>query len=94
MTRQRIVIISAMTGLVMFFMLFSKYGLVTRLTMASDLDGLEATVVTLRATEDSLRSVVRVLEKDTLMLERIARERYGFVRPGEDVYIIRRDSSE
>lgn len=42
----------------------------------------------LLGTEDSLRSVIKSLESDTTIIERLARERYGYVRPGEQVFII------
>lgn len=40
----------------------------------------------LRRTLDSLRARVDSLENDPATLERIARERFGMVRPGETLY--------
>jgi cell division protein FtsB len=92
MTRKRLVIIGGMTLAVIAFVLFSPYGVMTRVRLSSDASDLHSTVDAMRAVEDSLRKAVRRLETDSTEIERLARERYGFVRPGEEVFIIKRDS--
>jgi cell division protein FtsB len=47
-----------------------------------------------RSVSDSLRSVIRILETDTTEIERLARERYGYVREGEEVFVIKTDSAQ
>jgi len=37
--------------------------------------------------QDSLRKLIERLRTDTLYIEKLAREQYGMVRPGEEVYI-------
>lgn len=56
---------------------------------AEALEALRDTVAALRARADSL-------DADTVMLERLARERYGLIRPGERLYrfVEARDSAE
>jgi cell division protein FtsB len=49
-------------------------------------------MTTLKATSDSLRRQVRILETDSTEIERLARERYGYIRPNEEVFIINRDT--
>jgi cell division protein FtsB len=48
----------------------------------------------MRRVEDSLRAAIRHLETDTTEIERLARERYGYVREGEEVFIIKRDTTQ
>jgi cell division protein FtsB len=45
-----------------------------------------AEVARLRAENDSLRALVDSLENDPVMLERLARERFGLIRDGEVLY--------
>ncbi len=92
MTRKRLVIIGGMTLAVVAFVLFSPYGVMTRLQLNGEASDLRGTVEAMRGVEDSLRSTVKRLETDSTEIERLARERYGFVRPGEEVFIIKRDS--
>jgi cell division protein FtsB len=44
--------------------------------------------------QDSLRTVIQALETDSLMIERLAREKYGMVRPGERVLIVNEPPTE
>ncbi|MBC8124966.1 MAG: septum formation initiator family protein [Candidatus Kapabacteria bacterium] len=94
MTRKRIYIIGGMTFVVVAFVLFSPYGVITRLNLASEIVGLEKTTTRMRATEDSLRKTAVRLQTDSTEIERLARERYGYVRPGEHVFIIKRDTTK
>jgi cell division protein FtsB len=94
MTRRRLIVIGVLTGVVILFVLFSPYGLVTRWSLEADLDELAQDRTRVTATGDSLRKVVNTLQHDTTEIERLARERFGYVRPGEEVYIIRRDTTE
>jgi cell division protein FtsB len=92
MTRQRLFTIAGLTLVVIVFVLFSNYGVITRLSLMSETEQLEQTMTTLKATSDSLRRQVRILETDSTEIERLARERYGYIRPNEEVFIINRDT--
>ena len=50
-----------------------------------------ATLTELRVVVDSLERELRAIETDPEVLERIARERYGMLRPGEFGYRIERE---
>lgn len=89
MTRKRIWIAVALTTLVLAFILFSPYGVVTRVSLASECTEIEQQIVLSQTTADSLRNYIKQLQTDTTEMERLARERYGYVRSNEDVYIIR-----
>lgn len=93
MTRQRLFTITGLTLVVVAFVLFSNYGVITRLSLMSETEKLEQTMTELRATSDSLRRQVRILESDSTEIERLARERYGYIRPNEEVFIINRDTA-
>lgn len=93
MTRKRLITASVLTAAVLAFALFSNYGLLTRLTLVSETQELEQNLNLLRITSDSLRRQIRILETDSTEIERLARERYGYIRPNEEVFIINRDST-
>jgi cell division protein FtsB len=92
MTRKRLFTIAGLTLVVVVFVLFSNYGVITRLSLMSETEQLEQTMATLKTTSDSLRRQVRILETDSTEIERLARERYGYIRPNEEVFIINRDT--
>lgn len=92
MTRKRILVIGAMTLAVISFVLFSPYGIATRLRLIGEVSALHTTTGHMRNIEDSLRRTVTWLQTDSTQIERLARERYGFIRPGEEVFIIKRDT--
>jgi cell division protein FtsB len=89
MTRKRLIVIVTLSLVVVLFILLSPYGLITRLSLRSAESDLEERIAAQRATEDSLRGVVHRLRTDTTEIERLAREKYGYVRPGEEVFIIK-----
>lgn len=94
MTRKRLVLVVVLTIIVAGFVLFSQHGVITRLGLTSDTTDLSSQLILQRDISDSLRTVIRVLETDTTEIERLARERYGYVRDGEEVYVISSDSAQ
>ncbi|MFM8770872.1 MAG: septum formation initiator family protein [Candidatus Kapaibacterium sp.] len=93
MTRKRLLVIAALTSVVLVFIFFSNYGVITRLSLLSETAELEQHFVLLQNTADSLRRQKHILETDSTEIERLARERYGYVRPNEEVFIINRDTT-
>ena len=94
MTRKRLLVIALLSGVVVVFVLLSPYGILTRLRLESEHADLVRQLAGAKLHADSTRTVVKRLHDDTLEIERLARERYGYIRPGEEVYIIRRDTGE
>jgi cell division protein FtsB len=94
MTRKRLLVIGILSATIIVFVLFSSHGLLSRWRLTGERNDLVEDIDRLRASEDSLRTMIVNLKDDTLQIERLARERYGYIRPGERVYIIKRDSLE
>jgi len=94
MTRKRLVLIVTLSIAVALFVLLSPYGVIKRWQLTSDTTILSTELYNQRVVSDSLRNVIRSLESDTTEIERLARERYGYVREGEDVYVIKSDSAQ
>lgn len=66
--------------------MFGNRGLVKRLSLESRYDRAHAELYRERGVGDSLRKEIQRLKTDTVAVERLARERYGMVRPGDEVY--------
>lgn len=73
-----------------WFGLFSGYGAITRWGLEAECSTLREQIKGEKTIADSLRMYARALLYDTLEIERIARERYGMIKSGEEVYIIRK----
>jgi cell division protein FtsB len=70
------------------YALFSSRGVFSRVSLEWEKRKLQETITTMKLQQDSLKHVVKSLESDTLLLEKIARERYGMIKPGEQIYLI------
>lgn len=84
----------AIAGVIIFavwFGLFSGYGALTRSSLETDCNAIRTQIEAQQSTADSLHKYIKALLYDTIEIERIARERYGMIKPGEKVYIIRRE---
>lgn len=91
MTRKRVIVITILTAAILAFVMFSSHGILSRLKIASDAAQLRTTLSKMKDEEDSLRAEIVKLQNDTLEIERLARERYGYVRLGEKVFVIKRN---
>lgn len=69
-------------------MVFSDFGLLKRIELESEKNALLENKSKEIMIRDSLKSAKMKLESDFTEIERIAREYYGYVIPGETVYII------
>lgn len=67
---------------------FGDMGLFTYLQMRDHARQLEQEIKDLERTNTELRTEIRRAQSDPVRIEELARERLGFVRPGETVYQI------
>jgi cell division protein FtsB len=79
----------AITLAVAFF--FGDMGLFKYLQMRDHARQLEQELKDLERTNGELRTDIRRAQSDPARIEELARERLGFVRPGETVYQIVKD---
>jgi cell division protein FtsB len=80
-------ILTALVGLALYYAIFGGEYSVFEVRRAREgrIDAREE-LARLRLENDSLRAWVDSLENDSATLERIARERFGMIRPGEVLY--------
>lgn len=88
MKRRRLVIGGILFALLLGFILFTKHGLIMRLRLESREQVINADIQEQQVFRDSLRKQIHTLISDTLEIERLARQNYGMVKPGEEVYFV------
>ena len=87
--RRRIVIAVVVAVVMAFILFFADYSLWTRIRLEMEKRDLQEQIAQQQRRRDSLRKLIKRLQTDTLYIEKLAREQYGMVRPGEEVYIFR-----
>lgn len=72
-----------------YFFVWGEGGLMELAQRREELRRLEQHVADIEAENDSLQRVLFLLESDSSFVEKLARERYKMVKPGESLYLIR-----
>ena len=70
------------------FILWGKYGLIQRWSLEQEKLDLVMQVNKQHLLSDSLHDAIKRLRKDTMEIERLARERYGMIKPNEEILFI------
>ncbi len=86
MTRGRIAALVVLVGGVAFGALGGEYGTLDWWQLKRQVRAERAAIATLRRELDSLRAEAEALERDPATQERVAREQFGTIRPGEVLY--------
>jgi cell division protein FtsB len=82
-SRQRLAAAIAVVGGLLFGFAGGEYGTLDWWQLRREVRAELAAMEQLRLDNDSLRAVAVGLEGDPVVQERVARERYGMLRPGE-----------
>ena len=86
-----ILVVLAMVG---FAAEGGEYGTIDLLKLKAQVRGERESIVHLRTEVDSLTRLERALKSDPATQERVAREVFGMIRPGEILYqVVPRDSA-
>ena len=94
-SRRRYIIIGAsILFVVVSYGMLSDQGFIKRFTLGMDQNNLNEQITAERHTSDSLRQIIKKLYSDSTEIERIAREKYGMVRNGEEVFFITKKKTE
>lgn len=73
-------------GVILYLFVGGDEGLLEIRRQAKVLAVLQERVAQLEAENDSLRQILTMLEHDKDYIEKVAREEYGMVKPGEKIY--------
>ena len=86
-------VILVVLGMVGFAVEGGEYGTLDLLKLKAQVRGERESIVRLRTEVDSLTRLERALKTDPATQERVAREVFGMIRPGEMLYqVVPRDS--
>lgn len=80
--------------LLLVYVLFSNYGIINTLRLQNNQKKLITAIASEQHAHDSLTKRYRLLKRDTLYIEQVAREKYGLVKPNEKVFILKEKDSE
>lgn len=87
--KRRYAIIGTLVIIVIgIFVVFSDYGLLKRFRLELEKRDIQNEIATQNKIRDSLNLEIKMLITDSLTIEKIAREKYGMIKPGEEIYII------
>lgn len=73
----------------LFYLVFAEKGLIKRVRLEIELKKLKKEIEKIENENASLREKIHKLETDPKEIERIAREKYGMAKEGEEVFIIK-----
>lgn len=74
--------------LILVIVLFSDYGVVNRIKLNGEINSLNNDIRIEQNKTDSLKMEIKLLEKDNLTIEKVARQKYGMIKKNEEVIII------
>lgn len=87
MGKVRKIILPALLGLALYYAVFGgEYSLFELSKARRDIESKNQELIHLRREIDSLQAWADSLQYDSATLERLARERFGMIRPGEVLY--------
>lgn len=86
--KRRLMIVAIIGIPIASYALFSSRGLFSRVSLEWERRSLAGRIAAAHAEQDSLRNQIVRLEQDTLLIEKIAREKYGMIKPGEKIFIV------
>jgi cell division protein FtsB len=76
---------------VVSFMVFSNKGLLKRLQLEADKKEMLVKIEQAKGEQKLLEAQVKALDKDPRAVEKVAREKYGMIKPGETVYKVKKE---
>jgi cell division protein FtsB len=85
-TRGRVIALAVIAGGIAFGLLQGEYNAVSHWKIKRQLREAEREVAALQREIDSLAAYADSIESDSATQERVARERFGMLRPGEILY--------
>lgn len=78
--------------LIVLFIVFSDHGAYKRFQLEMTKRELKDKIDIEMKRKDTLNQRIKKLLTDTIEIERIAREKYGMIKPGEEVIVIDRET--
>lgn len=92
--KRHLVVGGVILFVILIFYLFTDYGAINKYSYITKESDLSEKVEKLRSEIDSLKKLEVQMKKDTLEIERLAREKYGMIKPGEKVIFIKKKKND
>lgn len=86
--RRHLIVGSLIFFVIMIFLFFSEYGLITRFDLQMKKSDLKEEIVLEKEKTKLLKEQEKRLKNDTLEIEKVAREKYGYSKKGEKIFYI------
>lgn len=90
--RRRRLLFAVIGILILSFVLFSDTGVINRFALEQEKKDLKHKIKESRKETDSLNKRMKMLQNDDEEIERVAREKYGMKKKGEEIFLIERDT--
>ncbi len=88
-SKKRKILYSLIIAVMLYFLIFDNYGLIKRFTLENQNEEKRAMIYNEIKLKDSLNRENFLMEYDTNEIEKIAREKYGMIKPNEKVIILK-----
>lgn len=85
--RRNQILAGLLISIVIVVIFFSDYGLIKRLSLYFRQSELEENINRQTAVKDSLQERIDLLKKDSSLIEKLAREKYGMKKPNETIIL-------
>ncbi len=93
-TRKKILLATLVVVPVLAVFTFSSRGLLKRVELERTEQRITTELEREEAIADSLAHDIERLKNDSSAIEKVARERYGMIRPGEQIYTVEEQGDE
>jgi cell division protein FtsB len=85
------IIITIIIGAVI---LFSDYGIIKLFNLEYRKSQLDEQIARQNDIRDSLKNEIELMKTDSIEIERVARDKYGLIKSGEEIIIIKKKKEE
>jgi cell division protein FtsB len=92
--KRHIIVGGVIVCIILIFYLFTDYGIINKYNYVTKRDNLKEKSEKLINDIDSIKVLTKELKSDTLEIERLAREKYGMLKPGETVLFLKQSGDE
>lgn len=87
--KRHLIVGTTLFVLIFIYLVFSDYGLIKRFTLMYEKSKIEDRISQNEQDIEDLKRQKVMLLKDTTEIERTAREKYGYVKEKETIYVIK-----
>lgn len=84
--KNKLVVFASVLLVVFFNIIFGNYGVIQRFKMKYENTELKTSIADEIKSQKDMKLRIQLLKTDKRLIEKLAKERYGMVKPGESLY--------